>query len=109
MKGEQPPPSACVGRRDTVSRPNSERLDTYEPELTLHERQTEARHLAKMADKLTDESVQLSGLSLWTAMASMLSKMDMTAVSNPEKGEAHAAAATSSRSRLFGRAKKAEA
>jgi hypothetical protein len=27
-----------------------------------------------MADRLTDESVQLSGLSLWTAMAGILSK-----------------------------------
>jgi hypothetical protein len=36
--------------------------------------QSEARKLALMADRLTDESVQLSGLSLWTAMAGILSK-----------------------------------
>ncbi|KAJ9106187.1 hypothetical protein QFC21_001331 [Naganishia friedmannii] len=54
LQDEVPPPSAIVGRRDT----------------------SEAMALARMADRMTDEGMQLGALSLWTAMASFFSKAD---------------------------------
>lgn len=47
-----PPPTAIVGRRDT----------------------NESRRLARMADRMTDETVHIGGLSLWTAMNAFFSK-----------------------------------
>lgn len=87
LENEKPPPSACVGRRDT----------------------SEARRLAKMADQLTDETVALSGLSLWTAMAGLLSKVDTSGGSalGKSKGDSSLQETNSpSRTdRLFGRNK----
>ncbi|KAJ9105166.1 hypothetical protein QFC19_003626 [Naganishia cerealis] len=54
LQDEIPPPSAIVGRRDT----------------------SEAMALARMADRMTDEGMQIGALSLWTAMASFFSKAD---------------------------------
>ncbi|KAJ9124147.1 hypothetical protein QFC22_000944 [Naganishia vaughanmartiniae] len=54
LQDEVPPPSAIAGRRDT----------------------SEAMALARMADRMTDEGMQLGALSLWTAMASFFSKAD---------------------------------
>ena len=70
LEGEQPPPSAVVGRRDTVSLLT---IAVRNVRLILpHCIQSEARKLANYADRLTDEKVQLGGLSLWTAMAGIL-------------------------------------
>ncbi|KAK4685854.1 hypothetical protein P7C73_g4288, partial [Tremellales sp. Uapishka_1] len=51
LKGEAPPPSSIVSRRDF----------------------TEARQLALMADRMSDDHAHVNGLSLWVALASFFS------------------------------------
>lgn len=102
LEGEQPPPSAVVGRRDTVSL-----LTTNDRNLKFtvcRYIQSEARKLANYADRLTDEKVQLGGLSLWTAMAGILAPNQAGA--GPGKQSDSPApsrqASSSGRHRIFG-------
>jgi hypothetical protein len=102
LQGEQPPPSAVVGRRDTVSaqghvmfrHASSSRLSC----------QSEARKLAMYADRMTDEKMQLGGLSLWTAMAGILAPNQAAAGPGQQSDSPSSSrpASTSGKPRIFG-------
>ena len=103
LQGEQPPPSAVVGRRDTVSRAKSNSI-LAKTENRRDRRQSEARKLAVYADRMTDDKMQLGGLSLWTAMAGILAPNQAAAGPGQQSDTPSSSrpASTSGKPRLFG-------
>ena len=92
LEGEEPPPSAIVSRRDFVSARTCQAsvISVSSSRKPADLRQSEARHLALMADRMDDRtSTPIHGLSIWVGLAACFSNSSERSKAHDALKQAH--------------------